>query len=374
MRSNRGRGVRCLQNMDNKTITWLLILGFVSGGNALAHESVKSVDERKNEVIITGLNLFNADKYREAVEHFKKLDEIDPDSSEGIFMRAFVLEGYMDRYRVRDPELEEELSSALQKAIEKAEKAVEREPTARNYMFWGAAYGVRGVRQGKLGNWWNTFVDSISSIRYMKMAVSIDPELYDCYYGIGLYNYWVSEKLGKYVPFFDRREEGIRQLQSTEKGIFARMPGKLALFRIYITEGRYEEVIEAGKEMFREYPYSLVGRWQYGLALIRLRQWEKAITHYQMILERLEPVKIKGPEASIEAWYYLGLSYYHLGEYQRAKELLEKILPYKGDVNETLFFHENCMKKSEKLLKKVKKALDKDHEAGDTATQYPIST
>lgn len=346
--------------MDNKTIIWLLILGFVCGGNVLARESIKSVDERKNEVIIKGLDLLYADKFREAIDYFKKLDEIDPDSSEGIFMRAFAIESYMDRYRSQDPELELELNSALQKAIEKAEKAVSKEPTARNYMFWGAAYGVRGVRQGKLGNWWNTFVDSINSIKYMKMAVAIDPELYDCYYGIGLYNYWVSEKLGKYLPFFDRREIGIEQLKSTEKGIFARIPGKLALFRIYITEKRYHDVFKPAEEMFREYPDSLVGRWQYGLALIRTNQWEKAIKHYRFILELLEPVKIKGPEALIEAWYYLALSYYSVGEFQRAKDLLEKIQPYEGEVNETLFFHENCMKESRKLLKKVTRVLDRN--------------
>jgi tetratricopeptide (TPR) repeat protein len=339
---------------------WLLIVGFVCGGNALAYESIKSVDERKNEVIITGLDLLYADKYREAIEHFKKLDEIDPDSSEGIFMQAFAMESYMDRYRIRDPELEEKLSIALKRAIEKAEKVTGIDPTARNHMFWGGAYGVRGIRQGKLGHWWNTFVDSINSIRYMRMAVAIDPELYDCYYGIGSYNYWVSDKLGKYLPFFDRRKEGIEQLKSTEKGIFARMSGKLALFRIYITEKRYDEIFESAKEIFREYPGSLVGRWQYGLALIRTKQWEKAIKHYQGILELLEPVKIKGPEASIEAWYYLGFSYYSVGEYQKAKELLVKILPYEGEVNEILFFHENCMKKNRKLLKKVNKALDRN--------------
>ncbi len=339
---------------------WLLIIGFVCGGNALASESIKSVDERKNEVIITGLDLLYADKYQEAIEYFKKLDEIDPDSPEGIFMQAFAMESYMDRYRVRDPELEEQLSIALKRAIEKAEKVTGIDPTARNHMFWGGAYGVRGIRQGKLGHWWNTFVDSRSSIKYMRMAVTIDPELYDCYYGIGSYNYWVSEKLGKYLPFFDRRKEGIEQLKSTEKGIFARISGKLALFRIYITEKRYDEIFESAKEIFREYPDSLVGKWQYGLALIRTNQWEKAIKHYQGILELLEPVKIKGPEASIEAWYYLGFSYYNVGKYQKAKELLEKILPYEGEVNETLFFHENCMKKNRKLLKKVNKALDRN--------------
>jgi hypothetical protein len=48
-------------------------------------DSSPNLDERKNEIIISGLHLLYSGKWEEAIRYFKRLDEIDPVSSEGTF-------------------------------------------------------------------------------------------------------------------------------------------------------------------------------------------------------------------------------------------------------------------------------------------------
>jgi tetratricopeptide (TPR) repeat protein len=313
-----------------------------------------SLDERKNEIIISGFDLLYSGKYEKALAHFKKLDQIDPVSAEGIFFEAFVLEYIMDQYRSQ--KFDDRLNIVLDNTIKKAKKAVKNNPSARNYMFLGAPYGVRGVRQGILGAWWRTFIDGNRAYKYLKRSVEIDPTLYDSYYGIGSYHYWSSKRLRRFFGFLfrDKRMMGIEQLHlSIEKGIFSPMPSKITLFRIYMEEKRYDKVIELAKEVSSEYPGCLFPKWYHGIALIRTTQWDQALKIYQEIMELLEPITVKGPESLIESWYYMGLCYYYLGEYEKAKVFLEKITPYKGRVNQNLFFYDNCIEEGEKLLKRV---------------------
>jgi len=315
-----------------------------------------SLDERKDEIIISGLDLLYSGKHEKALAYFKKLDQIDPESAEGIFFEVFVLEFIMDQYRSQT--FDNQLNVALDKAIKKAKKAVKINPSARNYMFLGAPYGVRGVRQGILGAWWRTFINGKRAYKYLKRSVEIDPTLYDSYYGIGSYHYWSSKRLRRFFGFLfrDKRMMGIEQLHlSIEKGIFSPMPSQITLFRIYMEEKWYDKVIKLAKEISSEYPGLLFPKWYYGIALIRTKQWNTALKIYQEIVELLEPITIKGPESLIESWYYIGLCYYYLGEYEKAKIILEKITPYKGKVNQNLFFYENCIEEGEKLLKRVKR-------------------
>jgi tetratricopeptide (TPR) repeat protein len=299
--------------------------------------------------------LLYSGKYEKALGHFKKIDQIDPESAEGSFFEAFILEYIMDQYRSQ--RFDDRFNSVVGDTIKKAKEAVKNNPSARNYMFLGAPYGVRGVRQGILGAWWRTFIDGNRAYKYLKRSVEIDPTLYDSYYGIGSYHYWSSKRLRRFFGFLfrDKRMMGIEQLQlSIEKGFYAPMPSKITLLRIYMEEGWYQKAINLVLEISSQYPDNLYPKWYHGIVLIRTKQWDKALKIYQEIIEFLEPITIKGPESLIESWYYTGLCYFHLGEYEKAKVYLEKITPYKGRVNENLFFYDNCIEEGEKLLKRVR--------------------
>ena len=317
-------------------------------------QSNNNLTDIKNTVISEALELVYSAQYEEAVKQFRKLDEIDPESAEGIFFEAFVLELIMDIYRSQV--FDDSLNGVLEKAISKGEETLKKNPSARNVMFLGGAYGVRGVRKGILGSWWGAARDGMKANSNLQKAISIDSTLYDCYYGIGSYHYWKTKKLKRFFGFFipDNREKGINELYlSIEKGIFAKTPGRMALFRIYIEEKRYDDVFKLADIVLKENPNHIFPRWYLGVAFVNTQQWEKALDNYKIILDFLPKIEFHGPEALIEAWYYQALSYYNLGQKQKAQELLEKIPPYEDTVNQNLFYYDDYIKESKKLLKKL---------------------
>ncbi|MFC1477615.1 tetratricopeptide repeat protein [candidate division KSB1 bacterium] len=295
-------------------------------------------------------------QYNEAIQHFRQLEDIDPECTEGIFFEAFVLELLMDVYRSQV--FDDSLNKVVERALLKGEKSVEKNPTGRNNMFIGGLYGVRGVRKGILGDWWGAAWDGRRAFKYMEKSIKLAPDIYDCYYGIGSYHYWRTKKLRRFFPFIsDERQKGIEELNmAIDKGIFAKTPARMALFRIYIEEKQYDRVIDLANIVLRENPDHIFPRWYLGIALIRTKQWEKAIENYRIILDNLQHVSFRGVEADIEARYYTGLSYYNLGEPAKAKEFLKGLPQLDSQVNKNLFYYDDYIKESKKLLEKIDKS------------------
>jgi len=119
----------------------LLFINIITNSYAFQNRTLSDIDEKKNAVILEGIDILYTGDHEKAIEHFKQLDTIDPESSEGIFFEAFVLEFVMDQYR--SDTFDERFNKVAEQAIEKANKTVERDPSARNYMFLGGAYGVK---------------------------------------------------------------------------------------------------------------------------------------------------------------------------------------------------------------------------------------
>ncbi len=333
---------------------------FLTIGNAHSFQSSNTLNEQKNEIIYEGIELLYSGSWSEAIDQFNKISAIDPNCAESEFFESFVYEFVMDQYRCEI--FDEAFNVAVEKAIARAEEVVKTHPTARNYMFLGGCYGVKGVRKGILGAWFQAYRNGRKARGYMEDAIKKDPTIYDCYYGIGSYNYWASRKLKRFLgPFVkDKRMQGIDELKLTiAEGIFSPKAGKNALFRIYIEEEWYDKVLELAEEVLEDLPGILFPRWYYGLAFIRTNEWQKALDNYSRMSEILDTVDCKGGEALVEVWYYSALCNYNLGEFQKAKDLLVKILPYEGKVNLNMFFYGNLIKKSKNLIKKVDKAIGK---------------
>ena len=160
------------------------------------------------------------------------------------------------------------------------------------------------------------------------------------------------------IGFFisDRREQGISEiLNAIDNGVFAETPGRMALFRIYVEEKRYDDVFELADIVLSENPGHLFPRWYLGIAFIRTEQWGKALDNYRHILTILPDFDFHGIEAEIEAKYYAGLSYYNLGNTEDTQKMLEDIPSYKDKVNQNLFYYGNYIKESQKILDKLKK-------------------
>jgi len=340
-----------------KKITLITAVSLFFAFTAFRISVVPGMSDQKNAVIREGLRLVYSSQYEEAIHHFRMLEEIDPGCAESTFFEAFVLELVMDIFRSQ--KFDDSLKTVTDKGIERAKAAVKKNPAARNYMFLGGVYGVRGVRKGILGDWFGAARDGRRAFKNMEKAVKIDTSIYDCYYGIGSYHYWKTKKLRRFFWFLeDQRQQGIDELYlSIGKGIFAKTPGRMALFRIYIEEKMYDKVIDLADVVLKENPDHVFPRWYFGIALVRTGQWQKALENYKIIYDYLPKIAFRGIEADIEARYYMGLSYYNLGNLERAKEMIESLDQYDKKVNKHLFYYADYIKESRSLLKKIDKAL-----------------
>ncbi len=342
-----------MKKLNILTAGILCTLIYFHTGNMFAQNG-DSLVEAKNAIIARGLDLIYSAEYDEAIRQFKKLDKIDPDSAEDMFFEAFVLELIMDVYRSQA--FDDSLKNVLERALVQAESAVASNPSARNYMFLGGVYGVRGVRKGILGKLFGSARDGMKANGNLEKALDRDNSLFDSYYGVGSYHYWKTKKLRKFFGFFisDKRDQGIEEIKrSIEKGTFAKTPGQMALFRIYIEEKQYDDVIELAAKVLEKNPEHIFPRWYLGIALTRTKQWEKSKENYEVIRTKLKEKNLHGIEAEIEAWYYQGLSHFNLGETDKAKELLQQIPQYEGQVNKHLFYYDDYIKSSKKILKKI---------------------
>jgi len=191
----------------------ILIIVFLTSISSYAQDG-DPLEEEKNAIIAEGLELVYSARYDDAIEHFRNLDKIDPESAEALFFEAFVLELIMDVYRSQV--FDDSLNSVVEKAIIKAEKAVELNPTARNYMYLGGLFGVKGVRKGILGSWFGAAMDGRKANKNFEKAIKLDANLYDCYYGIGSYHYWKTKKLKRFFGFFYLGSKRERNFGDTE--------------------------------------------------------------------------------------------------------------------------------------------------------------
>ncbi len=302
-------------------------------------------------------SLFN-DEIDVALNKFDSLCVIDPENPIGYFCKAFCYGFIMDEYR--NLNFMDKFNEAADNAIKKSKILEEKEnPTSEIFLWSGASLGIKAIRDAMMGNWWDAIWDGLKAGDKLERCLKIDSTLYDVYFGLGNYHYWksVKSKVFWWLPFVgDERQKGINEIKiSIEKGKFAEIPGKISLMRIYIEEKNYNELIKLADELLKEYNF-LYPLWYKAFSNVQIGEWQKAIILYNEILKKLNKKYFHGIEGEIECYYFIALCNYKIGKIEEAKKHLNKILPYKGKIETKIYFYENFMDSSEKLMKEIEKS------------------
>jgi tetratricopeptide (TPR) repeat protein len=86
--------------------------------------------------------------------------------------------------------------------------------------FMASVLGGKGVIKAKNGNWTGAIKYALTSAKYFKRIIAADSTYYAAYYGIGVFNYYLSQQL-KWLPFFgDKRIEALQQLHKAIRAPF----------------------------------------------------------------------------------------------------------------------------------------------------------
>ena len=164
-----------------------------------------------------------------------------------------------------DPKLDKEYSELTDNAIAVGLKWLKVHPGDANaHMCLGGMYGLRARLAVLQHRWFAAYFDGRKAISNTREALKINPQLYDAYLGLGMYEYYAGTLPGVIkllAKFFLRGDAdiGIKHLNiCKEKGYFNSVAAKLLLVEIYTQTGsRYADTATAVKwsrEMRAAYP------------------------------------------------------------------------------------------------------------------------
>jgi len=164
-----------------------------------------------------------------------------------------------------DPGLEKEYEAMTDEAIDIGQAWLKKHPGDANAnLCMGGMYGLRARLALLQHRWIKAYFDGRKALSYTRRALKIDPELYDAYLGLGMYEYYAGtlhgaiKVLAKLVMKGDARK-GIEMLETCkEKGYFNALAAKLLLIEIYTTTNspyvNSERAVKWSKELRAAYP------------------------------------------------------------------------------------------------------------------------
>jgi tetratricopeptide (TPR) repeat protein len=143
-----------------------------------------------------------------------------------------------------DPKLEKEYAEMTDKAIDVADAWLDKHPGDANaYLCVGGLYGLRARLAVLQHRWIKAYFDGRKALSSTRRALKIEPQLYDAYLGLGMYEYYagtlhgVIKVLAKLLMKGDAKK-GIEMLETCkDKGYFNALAAKLLLIEIYTTTG-----------------------------------------------------------------------------------------------------------------------------------------
>ncbi len=148
-------------------------------------------------------------------------------------------------------------------AIAAAEALERSQPAdAEVRLLLGLAHGTKALADGARKNYLAALQAVREAHRRFQEALQLNPNLVDAYYGIGLYNFAMTQLpalLRPLVTIVLPRGDPARGLQELERvaeqGTYLKMTARVALLRLYAgQEEKYAEALRLGRDLLQRYP------------------------------------------------------------------------------------------------------------------------
>lgn len=285
----------------------VLLLAFPS--SLFAYETIR-ISGRLDARIRSGIDKVQKGEYDEALETFQQIIKRHPESPVGYFYTAALYEVLMQNFRNRI--FAEKFDFYINKAIQKGEERLgENKKDAWLYFYLGGSYGYRAIDRSETGHWFGAFSDALKGADYLDRAIKLNPELYDAYYGFGVYKYWrsVKSKILWFLPFVnDERESGIKDIYlAISKGRYSKYQALGTLIGIYQNEKKYEKALGVAESILEAYPENLYALKMKAILYADLEKWDEAASAFSIISKKLEHHKWQSATSELELNYYVTL-------------------------------------------------------------------
>ena len=282
----------------------------------------------KYELYKKAMQKYHNDEFDEAIRLATLLQEQYPDDPAGSLALLSSYQAIMFTYRVRL--FESKFDSLVDLSVELSRKAIRRDKkNSENYFYLGSALGFRALLNAKRKNWMIAFKDGALVSKSFEKAIAYNPQFYDSYYGLGLFNYWIGAKAKAlaFLPFVKGKQKGIEQMEiAREKADFVVTHATYALIAAYYNEGNFEKSLSLADELYEKYPDNATLNYWKGRIYIALHQWLEAKQTFEHLYEILKNAKYQSISYHIECLYQLAKCQFILKNYLEAQALCQNAL------------------------------------------------
>lgn len=316
---------------------FLILFVAISGLSAQKEELPGDLKEISKK----GIDAIYAVELDKAKEYFEEAIKKYPDHPFGHFglaMTKWAHFEYLDDES--DPSLDKQYYEMTDNAIEIGKVWLKKHPNDANaLMCMGGMYGLRARLYLMQHSWFKAYVNGKKALSYMKESLKIDPQMYDSYLGLGMYEYsagtlpTVIRWLSKIIMSGDAKK-GIEYLTlCKEKGYFNSEAAELILIEIYTQHnGPYANpqlAVKWSNELRNKYPFHAQMHFVQIVSLYEAKMYDEA---EKEMLEYLSRVG-KHPHYKEK---YLSRIYVALGTLYMAKKNYSLATEYFNKAIETI--------------------------------------
>ena len=320
-----------------------------------------SLDEKSQALLTYGIYQVHQEKYNDAICTFKKINECYPNYPIGYFLVAVVYQIIMRNYRVKI--FEHEFEKYIDLAIKNGNSIIQQDKeNSLNYFYSGGAYGYRGLHKVRKKEWLGAFFDGKKGIKYLKLALMKDAELYDAYYGLGTFHYWLGAK-SKFIRYLfsykGDQQQGIDELMlALKKGRYTNIECKYALAAIYYEEKNYNKAMEMNQELHELFPSNPACLYMRSRIFEKQCEWEDAKITMQQLLNQLNASEYNSVGYKVECHYRIAYYDYKMGNFELARNGCLKALKLQDKRNSKMEL-EGPLEDSQQILKQTNQLCEK---------------
>ena len=247
----------------------------------------KNIDNQ----IVKGLNYCYNFEWDKAETIFSEVIEKYPDHPAGYHYLSSIYFWYYLSNKQK-PHLDSFLLNS-DKAIERSKKLLSKSEDERILYLIGSNYSYRAIAFAKAEEFLDAAWATKESESYLSDAIEINPELYDAYLGLGLYNFAIAQIPAAFkwvlslAGISGNQNEGLKYIRTTaEKGKFSKVEANYYLSQIYSEVlYDYKNASEVLNRLENLYPHNTLFRYSLAVLDIKKRNLDKAEKHLNKILK-----------------------------------------------------------------------------------------
>ncbi len=298
-------------NFLQKRLAQILIFAIWAGAATTlgASPQVHSANRVELKIAQQGLDLLMNGDPDAAIQDFRRIQAEDPSSPLGELLEAdatwwkiFLTTGDLinpDVFNVNSGSTspyDSNFSDLVNEGISKAQENIAaHHDVARNYLYEGMAFGLRGRFLGMRNQAMATAGAGKQMRALLITALEKDRYLRDAYLGLGLYDYFVDTlptfaKLFRWIMGLPggSRTKGLREMEYAAKyGELTSGEAKFYLAKDYSrsSEKQYAKSLELFQELAHQYPRNELWKLQAGSMQIRMGRVKEGEALYRQVLE-----------------------------------------------------------------------------------------